>query len=81
MEDINTLIAENLGKPLELLKALGGYYLCPKDKEGNRKGPLVGYAGTYPTDQGTKQYVGDIYANFALAEEHPMVMHHYTAEL
>lgn len=51
--------------PLAVLKALDGYYECPKDTAGKRLGPLVGYAGR---DNLGRQYVGDIYANFAVAE-------------
>src|SRR3970040_2100331 len=59
---------------LEALRLLGGYYECPKDPTGKRLGPLVGYAGKYEADDGSKrQYVGDIYANFAKAEERPRV--------
>ena len=61
-------------EPLEALRLLGGYYECPKDPTGKRLGPLVGYAGKYEADDGSKrQYVGDIYANFAKAEERPRV--------
>ncbi len=61
-------------EPLEALRRLGGYYECPKDNAGKRLGPLVGYAGKYDGPGGTKlQYVGDVYANFAKAEEYPRV--------
>jgi len=61
-------------EPLEALRLLGGYYECLKDPEGIRLGPLVGYAGKYDAPDGTKkQYVGDVYANFAKAEERPRV--------
>ena len=36
-----------LASPLNLVAACGGYYECPKDKDGKRHGPLVGYAGKY----------------------------------
>ncbi len=62
---------------LETLRNCGGYYACPKDSVGKRLGPLVGYAGKYPTPGGDKQWVGDIYANFAKAEEYPSVLFHY----
>lgn len=59
-----------LGNPLEVLKECGGYYECPKDKEGKRLGPLVGYAGKYDAPDGTKKaFVGDVYYNFAKAEQ------------
>jgi orotate phosphoribosyltransferase len=57
--------------PLDILHQLGGYYECPKDAQGNRLGPLVGYAGTY---DGDKHYVGDVYANFAVVEERPDIL-------
>lgn len=65
-------------KPLEALGLLNGYYECPKDVSGKRLGPLVGYAGKYTITQGSergvqKQFVGDIYANFAKAENRPRV--------
>ena len=52
--------------PLEDLRRLDGYYDCPKDAEGKRLGPLVGYAGK---DEQKRQKVGDVYANFAMSEE------------
>lgn len=60
----------NYSNPLEMLRYLRGYYVCPKDSNGKRLGPLVGYAGTYLADDGSKkQFVGDVYVNFAKAEE------------
>lgn len=47
-------------QPLDLLARCGGYY----ERAGS--GPLVGYAGTYGEDK--RQYVGEIYANFAKIE-------------
>lgn len=67
---------------LEILRMCGGYYSCPKDSNGKRLGPLVGYAGKYPaTDGSQKQFVGDIYANFAKAEEYPHVLKYYTEQV
>ncbi len=63
--------------PLETLKNCGGYYECPKDANGKRLGPLVGYAGTYQTPEGEKNYVGDMYFNFARAEMHPHVRDYF----
>ncbi|MFA6919250.1 MAG: hypothetical protein WC244_04075 [Patescibacteria group bacterium] len=60
--------------PLEALRRLGGYYACPKDTQGNRIGPLVGYAGK---DSKGVQMVGEIYANFAKMEEWPFILKHY----
>lgn len=67
-------------EPLFLLRLLGGYYECFKDPQGARKTPLVGYAGKYKVEDGVteegiqKQYVGDVYANFAKAERKPRVV-------
>lgn len=67
---------------LEILRILNGYYECPKDKEGKRLGPLVGYAGKYDGIDGKKyQYVGDVYANFAVAEQYPQLMHFFATRL
>ena len=62
-----------VGDLLGTLKACGGYYCSPLDKEGKLLGPLVGYAGTYKTDNGPKNYVGYEYFNFARAEMEPSV--------
>lgn len=63
---------------LETLRRCGGYYACPKDDRGRRLGPLVGYAGKYQAPGGEqKQWVGEIYANFAKAEEYPEILFHF----
>ncbi len=65
---------------LETLRRCGGFYKCPVDEKGKRLGPLVGYAGTYVDydhDGKVKQKVGDIYANFAMAEMYPHVLRHF----
>ncbi len=62
---------DHRGKPLDLLRACGGYYECPRDTGGNRLGPLVGYAGR---DELGQQYVGDVYVNFAMAERYGIVL-------
>lgn len=68
--------------PLTVLHALGGYYECPKSPTGERLGPLVGYAGTYDVGDGRRlQYVGDVYANFAQAEQHPEVYGTWAARM
>jgi len=68
--------------PLETLGNCNGYYECPKGEDGKRFGPLVGYAGTYQTSDDTrKQWVGDVYANFAKAEEYPLVLEHFAEQL
>jgi adenine/guanine phosphoribosyltransferase-like PRPP-binding protein len=63
---------------LATLDAVGGTYDCPKNSAGERIGPLVGYAGQYRFDNGTpdgvmKNWVGDYYADFAYAEQHPQL--------
>ena len=68
--------------PLEILHECGGYYECPRDSNGNRIAPLVGYAGTYTADDGkVKNYVGDKYYNFAMAEQYPKVYSAYALRL
>lgn len=66
---------------LETLRRCGGYYECPKDSKERRLrrlGPLVGYAGKYTASNGEqKQWVGDVYANFAKADEYPSVLYNY----
>ncbi len=54
-----------------LIKALtrrDGWYECPKDANGKRLGPLVGYAGR---DKQGRQFVGDVYLNAAVLERDP----------
>lgn len=76
---VTQLVREKTADPLAILKACGGYYLCPKDADGKRCGPLVGYAGR---DKETgKQFVGDIYANFAKVEQYPGIVHHFAYQL
>lgn len=63
---------------LETMRRCGGFYQCPKDPDGARLGPLVGYAGKYTDKDGSqKQWVGDVYANFAKAEQFPHILHHF----
>jgi adenine/guanine phosphoribosyltransferase-like PRPP-binding protein len=64
--------------PLLVLRELGGYYACPKNADGQRQGPLVGYAGR---DNQGRQFVGDIYANWAAAEEYPIVLDHFAGSI
>lgn len=67
---MNTIIPEIGESPLSVLKRCGGYY-----SQEDTDGPLVGYAGKYKAPDGTeKQYVGYVYANFAKAEEHGVVL-------
>lgn len=68
--------------PLETLRRCGGYYSCPEGADGKRLGPLVGYAGKYEAgDRQMKQWVGGVYANFAMAEEFPDVLHRYAEQM
>lgn len=68
--------------PLSTLHRLGGYYACPKTDDGQRLGPLVGYAGRYQDQDGTmKQYVGDVYANWAVVENRPTELDKMAKEL
>lgn len=64
---------------LETLGNCGGYYACPvSEGTGERLGPLVGYAGKYDAPDGSKkQFVGDVYANFAMAEIHMNVLKYF----
>lgn len=78
MEKINQfeLFEKHQNDPLRILYELGGFYECPKDKEGKRLGPLVGYAGKYTGEDGSaRQYVGDIYANFSVLEQYPILLY------
>ena len=76
-KEIHKLYKELHDNPLKLLQALGGYYECPRDESGQRLGPLVGYAGK---DETGKQFVGDIYANFAVMEQYPYMFQRYAFE-
>lgn len=69
-ERVHDLIRQ-IGDPLQVLRALNGFYECPKDVDGKRIGPLVGYAGKDPKG---RQYVGEVYANFCEMEQWPHVM-------
>ena len=82
-KEIDSMILDHGSDPLGLLRKLGGYYECPKNGDSKRLGPLVGYAGKYsaPDDEHKKQYVGDIYANFSVAEQYPAVMEHFANKL
>lgn len=86
-KDILTILRNNMNRPIPLLKELDGYYECPKDAEGKRLGYLVGYAARYDTDfygnklAEPKQYVGDLYFNFAKMEERPVVLNDLASRL
>ncbi len=80
---IQEIVDQYGNDPLKILEVLGGFYEVKKDKKtGKRLSPLVGYAGKYTTEDGKEmQYVGEVYANFAKAEEHPYAMDHMTKML
>lgn len=56
----------NIISPFDLLKEVFGWYECPKNSQGVRLSPLVGYA---KRDELGRQFVGEKYANFAKIEE------------
>ncbi len=64
--------------PLDLMRGAGAFYECPKDDTGRRLGPLVGYAGR---DHTGRQYVGEVYVNFAQAERHPALLAAFSRRL
>jgi len=63
---------------VDVLRVLQGYYLCPKDTNGRRMGPLVAYTATYA--QGF-HWVGDAYLNFAKIEHYPFFARHFAEQL
>ena len=64
--------------PLDLMREAGAFYECPRGPDGRRLGPLVGYAGR---DAEGRQYVGDIYVNFARAESRPALLAVFSRQL
>ena len=64
--------------PLDLMREAGAYYECPTGPDGRRLGPLVGYAGR---DGQGRQFVGDIYINFARAETRPALLASFSQTL
>ncbi len=66
------------GDALATLITCNGYYECPKDPDGKRRGHLVGYAGTYEPGL---HFVGDIYMNVAAIETYPWILRHMATEL
>lgn len=66
-------------EPEVILQLMDNCYICPKDNNGQRLGPLVGYAGTYGDDG--KHFVGDIYLNFAVVEEYAFILRHLAQRL
>ncbi|MDO8620593.1 MAG: hypothetical protein Q7R64_04580 [bacterium] len=74
-----TIITPSGGDSLEeLAKACNALYLCPKDADGKRLGPLVPYAGKGPDG---KNLVGDVYFNFRRIEEYPLVVESFAEQL
>ncbi len=72
----------NTVDPLQMLYLHEGFYTCPKGANGERLGPLVGYAGTYDAKNGTQNHwVGDVYVNFAKAEEYPKILCNFAYSL
>lgn len=71
------------GDYLETLRRCNGFYQCPVDPNNERRlGPLVGYAGKYTAEDGSqKQWVGDVYVNFAKAEEYPFVLRYFAKQM
>lgn len=66
------LIVPHRGETLiDMAVRCGALYICPKDAAGNRKGPLVAYAGK---DSRGENLVGDIYFNFRRIEANPKVV-------
>ncbi len=57
--------------PIDLMRRAGACYECPRGLDGKRRGPLVGYAGR---DRDGRQFVGDVYVNFAKAERRPALL-------
>ena len=64
--------------PLDLMRDAGAFYEAPRDAAGRRAGPLVGYAGKDPAG---RQYVGDVYVNFARAERRPALLQVFARKL
>jgi orotate phosphoribosyltransferase len=63
---------------LEILAKCGGFYECRKGEHDKRLTPLVGYAGR---DEMGRQFVGDVYANFAKLERHSNCLHAVAVKL
>jgi adenine/guanine phosphoribosyltransferase-like PRPP-binding protein len=78
MKTIIQAILTKWQDPLDVLRECGGYYECPKGADGKRLGPLVGYAGR---DELDRQFVGDVYVNFAKAERHAQILRHFARRI
>lgn len=57
--------------PWELSLRCDAVYVCPKDENGKRLGPLVPYAGK---DASGRNLVGDVYYNFGWIEPYMLVV-------
>lgn len=75
---MKTITPVHRERPIDTLARCDGYYECPKDASGKRWGPLAGYAGR---DEKGRQYVGDVYVNFAKAERHLPVLRNFAEKL
>lgn len=63
------------GELRRLLNLFQGVYEVRRGSAGERLSPLVGYAGKYVDgDCGTKAYIGEVYYNFAMIEQHPRTL-------
>jgi orotidine-5'-phosphate decarboxylase/adenine/guanine phosphoribosyltransferase-like PRPP-binding protein len=65
------------GNPLETLINLEGHYQSRKTPDGKFLGPLVAYSGKYPSPTGKKNFVGDVYFNLAVIEDHPQRLNYF----
>jgi adenine/guanine phosphoribosyltransferase-like PRPP-binding protein len=70
------------GDHLATLQNCEGYYECPRGSNGEFLGPLVGYAGKYSLSDGSqKNFVGEAYLNFSMADQWPAVLGFFAEEL
>lgn len=77
-QEIELAQANQFENPLDVLKACGGYYKCPQDKEGTYLGPIVAYKGTYEVPGGqTKNKVGFKYYDFASVEDNSLALDYF----
>ena len=60
------------------MRDAGAFSEAPRGAGGRRAGPLVGYAGK---DAAGRQYVGDVYVNFARAERRPALLRVFARRL
>lgn len=73
--------------PLDVLKKFDAYYISRKDENGKFIGPLVAYAGTYfyapgqAVKEGSRNYVGFEYFNFAKVETRSDTRHYFASKI